>query len=110
MYSRAALLSIITQTDFRIDARFIRRAVITLAAVGAYRLVQQVVTVPGFDPSVVAEFFGGSPAPAGLPEGWTIYRHLGGGDAVLLVDPAESERAGRVLRERGLPVLGVRSG
>ena len=54
-------------TDFRVDARFVQRAVVTLAAVGAYRLVQQVVTVPGIDRSVVAEFFGGSQVPTGLP-------------------------------------------
>ena len=33
---------------------------------------------------------------------WTIYRHLGGGDAVLLVDRADSERARRVLGENGM--------
>ncbi len=54
-------------TDFRVDARLVQRAVVTLAAVGAYRLVQQVVTVPGFDHSVMAEFFGGSQGPPGLP-------------------------------------------
>ncbi len=56
-------------TDFRIDAKLVQRAVVTLAAVGAYRLVQQIVTVPGFDQSVVAEFFSGSQVPPGLPEG-----------------------------------------
>ena len=56
-------------TDFRIDAKLVQRTLVTLAAVGAYRLVQQIVTVPGFDQSVTAEFFGDSPEPTGLPEG-----------------------------------------
>lgn len=54
-------------TDFRVDAKLVQRALVTLAAVGAYRLVQQVVTVPGFDHSVMAEFFMGSQVPPGLP-------------------------------------------
>ena len=60
-------------TGFPVDARLVQRAVVTLAAVGAYRLVQQVVTVPGFDHSVMAEFFGGSQVPPGLPEGVIVH-------------------------------------
>ena len=56
-------------TDSRIGGSLLQRAAVTLAAVGVYRLLQQIITVPGFDASVWAEFFGGYPAPVGLPEG-----------------------------------------
>ncbi len=43
----------------------------TLAAAGFYRLLQQLVTVPGLDPSVLAEY--GPDLPAGLPGGGSVH-------------------------------------
>ena len=56
-------------TGIRIDAGLLRAAAVTLAAAGFYRLLQQLVTVPGLDLSVLAEWFPGSGGPPGLPEG-----------------------------------------
>ena len=50
-------------------AGLIRAAAVTLLAAGFYRLLQQLVTVPGLDLSVLAEFFGGGAGPPGLPGG-----------------------------------------
>ena len=44
-------------------------AAVTLAAAGFYRLLQQLVTVPGLDLSVLAEFYAGYGVPPRLPAG-----------------------------------------
>ena len=59
-------------TGIRNDAGLLRAAAVTLAAAGFYRLLQQLVTVPGLDLSVLAEWFPGSGAPPGLPEGGSV--------------------------------------
>ncbi len=51
------------------SAGLIRAVVVTLLAAGFYRLLQQLLTVPGLDLSVLAEFFGGGGGPPGLPGG-----------------------------------------
>ena len=91
-------------TEFRVDARLIQRALVTLAAVGAYRLVQQVVTVPGFDRSVVAEFFRGSQVPPGLPGvalDFILPNYIGTSVMVLLLSAVVPIL--RRLREGGAP-------
>ena len=50
----------------------LRAAVVTLLAAGIYRLLQQLVTAPGLDLSVLAEFYGGSGGPPGLPAGGSV--------------------------------------
>ena len=52
-------------------AGLLRAASVTLAAAGIYRLLQQLVTAPGLDPSVLAEY--GPDLPAGLPGGGTVH-------------------------------------
>ena len=59
-------------TGIRIDRGVAKAAAVTLAAAGFYRLLQQLVTVPGLDLSVLAEWFPGSGAPPGLPEGGSV--------------------------------------
>lgn len=54
-----------------LDAGLLRSAAVTLAAAGFYRLLQQLVTVPGLDPSVLAEY--GPDAPKGLPTGGAVH-------------------------------------
>ena len=55
--------------DSRIGGTLLQRAVVTLAAVGVYRLLQQIITIPGVDERVLAEFFGGAATRGGLPSG-----------------------------------------
>ena len=50
-------------------AGLLRAAAVTLLAAGVYRLLQQLITVPGLDLSVLAEFYAGSGVPPGLPAG-----------------------------------------
>ncbi|MCY3735841.1 MAG: hypothetical protein OXG13_05535 [Gemmatimonadaceae bacterium] len=50
-------------------AGLLRPAAVTLIAAGLYRLLQQLLTAPGLDLSVLAEFFGGGGGPPGLPGG-----------------------------------------
>ena len=50
-------------------AGLIRAAAVTLLAAGFYRLLQQLLTVPGLDLSVLAEFDVGRGGPPGLPGG-----------------------------------------
>ena len=52
-------------------AGLLRAAAVTLAAAGIYRLLQQFVTLPGLDPSVLAEY--GPDLPAGLPGGGSVH-------------------------------------
>ncbi len=59
-------------TGIRIDRGVAKAAAVTLAAAGFYRLLQQLITVPGLDLSVLAEWFPGSGAPPGLPEGGSV--------------------------------------
>ena len=59
-------------TGIRIDRGVAKAAAVTLAAAGFYRLLQQLVTFPGLDLSVLAEWFPGSGAPPGLPEGGSV--------------------------------------
>ena len=53
-------------------AGLLRPAAVTLLAAGLYRLLQQLVTAPGLDLSVLAEFYGGSGGPPGLPAGGSV--------------------------------------
>ena len=49
----------------------VRAAAVTLAAAGFYRLLQQLVTLPGLDLSVLAEY--GPDLPEGLPGGGAVH-------------------------------------
>ena len=52
-------------------AGLLRPAAVTLLAAGFYRLLQQLLTVPGLDPSVLAEY--GLDRPSGLPGGGPVH-------------------------------------
>lgn len=56
----------------RINAGLPGAAAVTLLAAGFYLLLQQLVTVPGLDPSALAEFYGRSGGPPGLPDGGPV--------------------------------------
>ena len=58
-------------TGIRIDRGVAKAAAVTLAAAGFYRLLQQLITVPGLDLSVLAEY--GLDRPSRLPAGGYVH-------------------------------------